>query len=108
MKIPLSKLFKKVTAKKHRVAHGLYNPVHDWKIVLIFFVFIAIILAGLSGYLFLKINRGEIFITQKHDTQTVSVLNVKLLEKTVGEFEEKKAHLLELETEKVIASDPSI
>lgn len=90
------------------MSHELYHPARDWKIILVVFVCVALALAGLSAYLFLKINSGEIFTTSQEQFQETQVLDAQTLKNTVARFEAKKARLVELETTPVVAPDPSL
>jgi hypothetical protein len=87
---------------------GLFDAKRDWKIIIFSFTIVALILAGFSGYLFFKINKGEIFTAGGQNADSTQVIDKKLLEDTVARFEAKKATLLELERQTSVTPDPSL
>lgn len=104
-----SSLFKKITKKS--TTKGLkaaYNPLRDWEILLAVFTVITLVLAGLSGYLFWKINQGDIFQSDTQVTIAETTLNEALITETVTHFEAKKARLIELDGTPIVAPDPSL
>ncbi len=110
MKLPSLNLrsFKNLFSKKAGKSELDYNAKRDWKMLLIFFTVIAFVLACFSGYLFYKINNGDIFTVEKVENSPVDVVNKKNLDETVDRFESKKAKLLELKEKKIFSVDPSI
>lgn len=85
-----------------------FDPKRDWKIIIFSFTGLSLLLAGFSGYLFFKINRGEIFTSGQQNTSTNQVIDKKLLDDTVARFETKKARLSELESQTSVTPDPSL
>ncbi len=85
-----------------------FDSKRDWKIIVFSFTGLAFLLAGFSGYLFFKINRGEIFTSGQQNTSVNQVIDKKFLDDTVARFEAKKARLGELERQTSITPDPSL
>lgn len=109
MNISFSKLLSHIKhVRSPHLSHELYYPDRDWKIILVSFVCVALALAGLSAYLFLKINSGEIFTTSQERFQEMQILDTQTLKETVSRFEAQKARLMELQTSPVVAPDPSL
>ncbi len=108
MKITLPKFFQDLFKKRPKSAGVLINPNRDWKIILFSFCMVALALVCLSAYLFLKIDRGDIFKAEQKNESTSEVVNRELLDSTVERFEAKKAKLIEIETERHISADPSL
>lgn len=86
----------------------MYNAKRDWKWSLFLFTGISLLLACFSGYLFFKINKGDLFNVKKSADDSFEVVNKKNLDETVERFEAKKAKLIELEQRNSIMPDPSI
>ncbi len=90
--------YKTISSKAH----------HDWRIMLVtfFFLWIAIVLGSL--YMFVQIDRGEIFTSQTTQEENQATVSKKLLEETVEFFEGRKIKLEQLQTQKSIPADPSL
>lgn len=110
MKLPSFNLksLKKLFTRKPKISGGMYDAKRDWKIMLFSFAVLSLALACVSGYLFYKINNGEVFLVEQKENGSVEAVNKKNLDETVDRFEAKKAKLLELEQNMTVVPDPSI
>lgn len=102
------KSLKNIFTKKGAVKEGMYNARRDWKWTLFLFTGLSLLLACFSGYLFFKINKGDLFNVEKSGDDYFEVVNKKNLDETVDRFETKKAKLIELEQRNNVMPDPSI
>src|SRR3989338_5467661 len=83
----ITKLFKKRAANTS--ARMLVNPDRDWAISLsIFTVFLFFILLW-SGYVFLQVQKGELFITEPVKNTSKTTLDQKLLNTTILFYRDK-------------------
>jgi len=90
--------FRTISSKAH----------HDWRIMLVFFflLWIATVLGSL--YIFVQIDRGDIFVAENKQEENPVTISKKLLEDTVEVFEGRKIKLEQLETKRSSLSDPSL
>lgn len=86
----------------------LLNASRDWEII--FSVFIAFILVSalFSVYLFLQINKGEIFTVRQNGNVSLDTINRTLLEDTLLFFENKQQRFIEMNKNKPRFVDPSL
>mgnify|MGYP007080468640 CR=1 FL=1 len=107
MKI-FSSSFKKNFKRKHRLVRGAHGVQRDWQLMLIFFVVIALLLAGFSGYIFWKINEGEIFSVQVDSAYSDELIDRKLFEEVVEKLDQRYTKRIELGVQKISVPDPSL
>jgi hypothetical protein len=100
--------FKKILKNKKGFSDAYRDVRGDWKKILLSFVAVSFFLAGLSGYLFYKINNGDIFMVEKRESHTVEVIDKKALDAVVGYFEEKKSAIDSINQNETFFADPSI
>jgi hypothetical protein len=105
--------FKKLTASLKLPKRGEYKSIsakaqHDWKIMLVSFFVLWIIIISLSMFLFFQIEGGKIFQTNAQQVENKPVINKAVLEDVVNSFEAKKARGEGLKTQKLNIPDPSL
>lgn len=81
--------------------HWGRSPERDWKIIFVFAALFAFCSIATSAFIFVKIDRGEIFLAEKVNEESGETLDFKKLEETALYYKNK-----ELELEKIIRSKP--
>ena len=100
---------KKISLKRNGHLFGYGNgPDADWRIIFIVLAIfmIAVIASGL--YIFLEINRGELFSPKEEAAATPTRLNTALLDKTISYYQYKATELEKIKASKESIKDPSI
>lgn len=87
---------------------NLMHPARDWKIILFIFSITNIILAVFSAYLFLQINKGEIFLVEPTQAIIVDTIDREALKEVLLLFEEKSRNFEDLKRNKPTLVDPSL
>jgi|SRR3989344_9072915 len=80
----------------------------DWKIIFISTVVLAVLVIVLSVFIFIKINKGEIFVVKKSAEPEKKTLDLSLLRKTVSYYENKALEFERIRSVKTPAVDPSL
>jgi hypothetical protein len=65
------------------------SPETDWKIILVSAVVLAFIVITLCAYMFIKINKGEIFLVDQSTDTEAKTLDVEVLRETVSYYQSK-------------------
>lgn len=105
MKISLNKLNRKI----HGRLFGLgSNPETDWKIIFVSTLVLAVLVVVLSVFIFMKIDKGEIFVVEKSNEQGEKSLDTSLLKETVSYYENKAREFERIKGLIVPAVDPSL
>jgi len=82
------------------------DPLKDWKIILMFFSSMVLVVIALTGYLFYEINRGEIF----RGSQKVNrprTLERSALEGVINEYNDRESKLIDRKIYQPETIDPS-
>lgn len=103
----LKKLTKLVGGRGVHVGRSITHPSRDWKIILVAFTILNIIMAVFSTFLFLQINKGEIFVVDVPIPSSTNSLNREELQNILSFFEEKKRAFVSLKINKPTLVDPS-
>lgn len=104
------KIFSKITLTKNGKFLGIgSSPEADWMVILVTTVLFMIFAVAFSAYMFIKINKGEIFVIEKDTDDSSQTLDIALLRDVVRDYNKKA---LEFERFKEIGSldlvDPSL
>lgn len=83
------------------------NPNRAWQIIFGSFVIATILLLAFSGYLFVKINRGEIFTVIKPETENLGTIDREKMEQVLKLFGQKALKLKEIKAGGTVYIDPS-
>ena len=95
--------------KKHfQPGRSVTHPTRDWIIILGTFATLNIIIIILSTFLFLQINKGEIFLVEAVSSSKVDSIDKVLLEETLSFFKEKERVFESLKRNKPVLVDPSL
>jgi hypothetical protein len=110
MKIPnLKNIFSKFTFHKKTEYKTISEKSnHDWKMILLGFIFLAIIMLSGSLYMFIGVSKGDIFLVEQKPENTVLSINKSDLASTIKFFETRKAHLEALKATRPTVGDPSL
>lgn len=84
------------------------SPEADWKVIFISSVILAISFVIFSVYIFIKIDKGEIFVSKKTTNQDGQVLDTTLLTETVSYYEAKALEFKEMKMIRISTVDPSL
>ena len=105
--------FKKIIKKFFQI-HGkdklkiLKRPFRDWGVLLVIFFTLLIFIALANAYLFIQINKEEIFAKERAPEEEIEVLNVEGIKKTIDFFDKREENFNGLLKQKPIIVDPSL
>ncbi len=80
----------------------------DWNILLLSFFLLLFLSIALNGILFLRISRGEIFLTQKAADDSGLSLDRDLLKTTLDFYENRARNFADIKAHPPASVDPSI
>ena len=105
----LRKFFAQLNVQKdgRLFGHGT-SPEADWKIIFISTMVLAVLVIGLSTFVFIKIDRGEIFVVEKLAEQGDKILDLSLLRETVSYYQDKAVEFERIKRVKTPSVDPSL
>lgn len=99
-------MFKKFTHKFTFSLHATNNT--HWKIAVMLFFVLFLVVAGAGFYLFVGVNNGELFTVQNAQVVSTDNFDTKSLSKVVEMFDARKADFEKFKTSDVISVDPSL
>lgn len=94
---------KKVSFEKDGI-----KPKKDWMIIVFVMLFITIILIGISSYFYINVDNGTLFNVPEREEISEIKVNNKLLEKIVGDYDDKEKRLNEIREGKSIPPNPAL
>mgnify|MGYP001561766650 CR=1 FL=1 len=101
--------FKKLNLNTHGRLFGWgSSPEADWKIIFILTLVLAVSFVILSAFIFIKIDKGEIFVVKKSLDQETKTLDMALLKETVSYYEAKAREFSRIKSVVIPAVDPSL
>lgn len=80
----------------------------DWKFILVSFVVINIIFIIFNIYIFVKINSGEVFMSDQTKNTEIKTINKSGLDKVVNFYDQKKNIFSDIKKDNTIFEDPSM
>jgi hypothetical protein len=83
------------------------DPMGDWQRLIAIFSIIALVIVGVDGYFFYKINKGELFTAEK-STSSVELFDRSTLTKDNEYYSAKETRLSELKNSEPSVIDPSL
>lgn len=104
-------LSKKINFKKNGRLFGFgSSPEADWKIIFTLFSAIAIIGIALNVFIFLKIDKGEIFAVEDPASGEGRMVDYEKLKSAVDYYQEKERNFRAIQSNAstTVISDPSI
>ncbi|MBI5816955.1 MAG: hypothetical protein HZB09_00855 [Candidatus Yonathbacteria bacterium] len=84
------------------------TPHRDWRILVIAFAVFVIGVGVASFYIFVQIDRDEIFVAKEGEKASTKTFNTQKLKDTIKAFEQRKTVLEALRAERPHIIDPSI
>lgn len=84
------------------------SPEADWKIILISTIILTVLVIALSVFLFIKVDKGEIFMVEKSVGQKEKALNISLLKETVFYYQNKALEFERIKSSVTPTADPSL
>ncbi len=84
------------------------SPKRDWRILLVSTVVLVCMIGGISLYFYIQINKGQLFVTVRDNTEKEITIDSVLLEKTINDINIRKITLEDIKQNKSIPPDPSI
>lgn len=84
------------------------TPHSDWRTLVIIFAILVIVAGALSFYIFIQIDRDEIFLAKEAGSVSVRTFNTQKLKDTIKIFEQRKRDLEVIRLERPHIIDPSI
>ena len=85
---------------------GLIHAQRDWLVMFSLFVIALISITLFSVYLFLGINKGDLYVIPTGSTVRVETINRSLLNETLAAFEERALRFGELTERPPVISSP--
>jgi hypothetical protein len=101
-------LFSKKFGKGRRSLSFGTNPEADWKFIFIYTVVIILLVTLFNIVIFIKIDKGEIFTTERPLEEEKGVFNLAGLKNTVSYYQNKGLEFERIKKEKVPTADPSL
>lgn len=84
------------------------SPEADWKIIFASTVVLSILAITLSVFIFVKVDKGEVFVVKEPTGQMEKTLNISRLKETVSHYRNKALEFGKIKSKKTSATDPSI
>ncbi len=100
--------YQNLTSKKVSYEKEGIKPKRDWMIVVFVMLFITLILIGISTYFYINVDNGTLFNVPDREEISEIKVNNKLLEKIVGEYDERQKSLEEISGGKTFPGNPAL
>jgi len=84
------------------------GPEADWKIISFGTLIMTLVMIVMGGYVFIKVDKGEVFVTKGSADSVERTLNVSLLQDVVVYYKNKEVKFEEIINSRVDGVDPSI
>lgn len=110
MKTPdIKKIFKRFLQLRDKDKLKMeMTPHSDWRTLVIIFAILVIAVGAASFYIFIQIERDEIFLAEEMEKVDMKTFDTQKLEDTIQAFEQRKEDLEILRAERPRIIDPSI
>ena len=102
-----TKKFTKLIPKRHPGFYAV-NPQRDWKRIVVGFLAIVLISLAIHGYIFWKINKGEIFLANGVNEENVQTIDRTKLKQLMDYYDSREARLAGLHASTTPMRDPSL
>lgn len=80
----------------------------DWKIIFVSTTTLLVLIVALSIFMFIKIDKGDIFVIKKPSVETIKALDTALLKETVSYYQNKALEFESIINTPVTVPDPSV
>ncbi len=84
------------------------SPEADWKIIFVSTIILTILVIVSSIFIFIKIDKGEIFVVEKSAGEGDKTLDLSLLRETVSYYQNKALEFERIKRARTPATDPSL
>lgn len=84
------------------------GPERDWKLIFSSAILLTVFVIGLSFYMFIRIDKGEIFVVERRDDREGRILDVDKLRATVDYYQDKAQEFERLKSQVTQSPDPSL
>lgn len=84
------------------------RPKKDWEVILTIMTFLLIILAIVAGYFYTQVNQGKLFQVPPGDIENEVKINKTLLDKTIGDINERRKSFGAIGQGGTVPADPSL
>ncbi len=84
------------------------RPKRDWEIILSFTTVLLIILAAVAGYFYMQVDQGKLFKVAADDVENEAKINKTLLDKTIGDINERRKSFETVMQGGIVSADPSL
>jgi len=84
------------------------NPEFDWKIIFFSTLGLIVLAVALSIFIFIKIDKGEIFLAEPVDSGRAPTLDISRLRDTLGHYNDKRDEFNSIINASHSSVDPSI
>lgn len=88
--------------------HWGRSPEDDWKIIFSITTILVFCSIALSAFIFMKIDKGEIFLVEKTDENTEKSLDFEKLKQAVSYYENKALEFERIKNSQPTGVDPSL
>lgn len=85
-----------------------FDPNRDWKIIVISFAFLVLLIACADSYMYFRVYKGDIFTVQDTTDTSLTVVDQKSLTDVTATFETKAKDFETLKGQKPVNVDPSL
>lgn len=109
--IDLKKLFNKTHSQSDSLAHKKkydLSPERDWRIVLVFFIIVNLLIGSFGVYMFFTVRSGDFFNVSAPERQIGKTIDREVLMETISHYEARQQELEELKVNGTPVVDPSI
>jgi len=105
----LRKIFSKFEFKKSGTSLNLGSgPERDWKLIALSTILLALFVIGFSLYVFIQIDKGEIFVVERPGGREGRILDIDKLRATVDYYQSKAETFETLKSQVIQSQDPSL
>jgi hypothetical protein len=84
------------------------SPEADWKVIFVSALILGVLIILLSVFIFIKIDKGEIFVVKQSTNENSKTLDITLLKETVSHYQSKAREFEQLKNTVIPAVDPSL
>jgi hypothetical protein len=84
------------------------SPEVDWKIIFMSAVVLGVLLIALSAYIFIKIDKAELFAIEQSADQSEKTLDTKALKEVVSYYQNKAIEFEKIKNSVTASTDPSL
>jgi undecaprenyl pyrophosphate phosphatase UppP len=104
----LSAYLKKITTLFHHHRRFVRDPYRDWQIMLVTSIALCLIIVGIDGYMFYKLDRGELFSTLSSDSQRLATFDKIILQQQNNSYNALEEKFIEVRQATSTPIDPSL